>query len=306
MGDQNRDRRATYTVFLLFLAFAFTFIDRQILSILFEPIKADLDLSDTQLGFLGGMAFSLTYSLLGVPLAMLADRRGRKSIITWSLTIFSTMTVLCGMAASFIYLAMARIGVGIGEAGVNPASQSIVADLYPPEKRSAPMSVIAAGAPVGIIFGLIGGGWIANEFGWRVAFFVVGAPGLVLALVMALTLREPRRGMADGHDENLRDAPSLLTVLGFMWRSPAPRNLLIASTLANVAGYGVNSWFPAFFMRTHDLSLTEVGVIVGLAGGTAGLIGALLGGWLFDKVSASRSTAAALKLLAGFLIAAYR
>jgi len=159
MTDNTPARHnARYIVFLLFLAYAFSFVDRQILSILFEPIKTDLGLSDTALGFLGGLAFAMTYSVLGVPLAMLANRRSRKTIITASLAVFSAMTVLCGMATNFFFLALARVGVGIGEASVNPASQSIVADLYPPEKRSTPLSVIATGAPIGMMFGLIGGG----------------------------------------------------------------------------------------------------------------------------------------------------
>jgi len=299
-------RNARYIVFLLFLAYAFSFVDRQILSILFEPIKADLGLSDTALGFLGGLAFAMTYSILGVPLAMLADRRGRKAIITASLTVFSAMTVLCGMATNFFYLALARVGVGIGEAGVNPASQSIVADLYPPEKRSTPMSVIATGAPIGMMFGLIGGGLIAGEFGWRMAFFVVGVPGVILAVIMGLTLREPERGQADQKNtQTLRDAPSLLTVLKFMWQNPAPRYLLIASTLAGVSGYGVNAWFPAFFMRTHDLTIGQVGLIIGLVGGTCGILGALIGGWSFDRLSSTRSTGAALKVIGIVLLVAY-
>ena len=236
---------------------------------------------------------------------MLADRRGRKHIITVSLAVFSVMTMLCGMASSFLYLALARVGVGVGEAGVNPASQSIVADLYPQERRSTPMSIIAAGAPVGMIMGLILGGFVATEFGWRTAFFVVGTPGLLLAVIMALTLREPQRGQADGQTGPIRDAPSLPTVLKFMWANPAPRYLLLASTLASVAGYGVNAWFPAFFMRTHDLSILQVGLLVGLVGGICGIAGALLGGWAFDRVSSSRSTSAALKTTGLVLIIAY-
>ena len=172
-----------YIVFLLFLAYAFSFVDRQILSILFEPIKAEFDLSDTQLGLLGSIAFALTYSILGVPLAMLADRRGRKGIITASLAMFSIMTALCGAAVSFATLTLARIGVGIGEAGVNPSSQSMIADLFPKEKRSTPMAIVSAGMPFGMLCGLIRGSLVAASWGWRTAFFVVGLPGLLLAVI---------------------------------------------------------------------------------------------------------------------------
>ena len=287
------------------MAYTFSFVDRQILSILFEPIKAELALSDSELGFLGGFAFALTYSILGVPLAMLADRRGRKSIITVSLAVFSTMTVLCGMASSFLYLALARVGVGIGEAGVNPASQSIVADLYPREQRSTPMSIIAAGAPAGTVLGLIGGGLVAANFGWRSAFYAVGLPGVVLAIVIAFTMKEPVRGNSDHATKGLRDAPKLGAVLAYMWHTPATRYLLYASTLSSVSGYGVNAWFPAFFMRTHELSISQVGLIIGIIGGGCGIAGALLGGWLFDRISNQHSTRAALRLLAAVLIVAY-
>ena len=205
-----------YIVFLLFLASAFSFVDRQILSILFEPIKAEFDLSDTQLGFLGGIAFAFTYSILGVPLAMLADRRGRKGIITASLAIFSITTAFCGAAGSFATLALTRIGVGIGEAGVNPASSSMIADLYPKEKRSTPMAVVTAGAPFGMLTGLIGGSLVAATWGWRAAFLVVGLPGVILAIIFWFTVREPERGSSDNRESSMRDAPSLIETFRYM------------------------------------------------------------------------------------------
>ena len=208
-----------YVVFLLFLASAFSFVDRQILSILFEPIKAEFDLSDTQLGFLGGIAFALTYSIMGVPLAMLADRRGRKGIITASLAVFSIMTAFCGAAGSFATLTLARIGVGIGEAGVNPSSSSMIADLFPKEKRSTPMAIVAAGEPLGMLTGLIGGSLVAATWGWRMAFLVVGLPGVLLALIFWLTVREPERGSSDNREDSMHDAPSLTETFRYMWRT---------------------------------------------------------------------------------------
>lgn len=296
MTDRLEKFGPRYVVFLLFLAYAFSFVDRQILSTLFEPIKAEFDLSDTQLGFLGGMAFALTYSVLGVPLALLADRRGRKGIITASLAIFSTMTVLCGAAGSFAMLILARVGVGIGEAGVNPASQSIIADLFPKEKRSTPMAIVMAGAPVGMLTGLIGGSLIAATWGWRAAFYVVGLPGLLLAIIFWFTMREPKRGGADNREGSMRDAPSLIETFRYMWCTKSLRYVVFAITLASIPGYGAGAWFPAFFMRTHELTLVQAGLILGLGGALSALAGTFAGGIAFDRF-AKTSMASAVRLL---------
>ena len=293
-----------YVVFLLFLAYAFSFVDRQILSILFEPIKAEFDLSDTQLGFLGGIAFALTYSLLGVPLAMLADRRARKGIITASLAMFSIMTALCGAAGSFLTLALARIGVGIGEAGVNPSSQSMIADLFPKEKRSTPMAIVSAGAPFGMLTGLIGGSLVAATWGWRTAFLVVGLPGLLLAIIFWLTVREPKRGSSDNRESSMRDAPSLFETFRYMWRTKTLRYLVLAMTVTTIPGYGANAWFPAFFMRAHELSIDQAGIILGLGGALTGMVGAIIGGITFDRL-AKTSMTNAVKLIGWSQIIAY-
>ena len=286
-----------YVVFLLFLASAFSFVDRQILSILFEPIKAEFDLSDTQLGFLGGIAFALTYSIMGVPLAMLADRRGRKGIITASLAVFSIMTAFCGAAGSFATLTLARIGVGIGEAGVNPSSSSMIADLFPKEKRSTPMAIIAAGAPLGMLTGLIGGSLVAATWGWRMAFLAVGLPGVILAIIFWLTVREPERGRSDNRENSMLDAPSLSETFRYMWRTKTLRYIVLAMTVATIPGFGANAWFPAFFMRTHELSIEQAGIILGLGGALSGMVGAIVGGIAFDRL-ARNSMASAVKLIA--------
>ena len=293
-----------YVIFLLFLAYAFSFVDRQILSILFEPIKAEFDLSDTQLGLLGGIAFALTYSILGVPLAMLADRRGRKGIITASLAFFSVMTALCGAASSFATLALARIGVGIGEAGVNPSSQSMIADLFPKEKRSTPMAIVSAGAPFGMLTGLIGGSLVAATWGWRTAFLVVGLPGVLLAIIFWFTVREPARGRSDNRENSMLDAPSLLETFGYMWRTKTLRYLVLAMTVTTIPGYGANAWFPAFFMRAHELSIEQAGIILGLGGALSGMVGAIVGGIAFDRL-AKTSMKKAVKLIALSQVIAY-
>lgn len=293
-----------YIIILLFLAYAFSYVDRQILAILFEPIKAELALSDTQLGFLGGIAFALTYSLLGIPLALLADRRGRKGIITASLAIFSLMTVCCGMAGSFIQMAMARVGVGIGEAGINPASQSIISDLYPADQRSTPMSVVAMGAPVGMMMGLMGGGYVAGEYGWRVAFYIVGMPGVLLALLMWFTMKEPQRGKADAREQSMEAAPSFKETLGYMWRTKAIRYLLLGVTFTSIPGYGITSWFPSFFMRSFDISIGQAGLILGLGAGLVSAFGVMAGGIAYDRL-AKVSHARGMRMLALVIVVAF-
>ncbi|HYD44810.1 MAG TPA: MFS transporter, partial [Phenylobacterium sp.] len=210
---------------LLFLAFTFSIMDRQIVSILAEPIKHEFALTDTQLGFLGGLAFAAFYVTLGLPIAMLADRGGRKTIISLSLAAFSAMTVICGLAGNFWHLLLARFGVGVGEAGVNPSSHSILADYYPPEKRSGVMSIIALGANIGMLLGLVVGGFVAHRYGWRAAFFVVGAPGLALAIAVHFFLKEAPRGFSEGRTAVAAQPPPLRESIAYFWSNRAMRHL---------------------------------------------------------------------------------
>lgn len=273
---------------LLFAAYMFSFVDRQILSILFEPIREEMGFSDTQLGFLGGMAFAVFYATLGVPIAMLADRTKRTRIITASLVVFSFMTAVCGMAQSFIQLALARVGVGVGEAGVTPASHSMIADLFPEERRSAAMGVLGTGANIGMMFGLVVGGSIGAIYGWRVAMVVVGLPGLLLALVFWLTVREPERGTWDAVKPS-DDALPFRDVLRHMWEDKAMRHVVFGTTLAGTAGLGVSAWMPSFLIRSHGLDLTQVGILLALLIGVGGGAGTLMGGVLNDLLSRKKA-----------------
>jgi len=187
---------ANYVLGVLFVVYIFNFIDRQILAILLQPIKEDLKISDTALGFLTGFAFAVFYTFSGLPLARLADRWVRRSLIAISIAVWSIMTAASGLARGFTELALARIGVGIGEAGATPPAHSLLSDYFPPEKRATVLALYACGVPVGVGLGYWLGGWINDAFGWRVAFFVVGLPGLALALLVRLTVREPVRGMS--------------------------------------------------------------------------------------------------------------
>jgi len=187
-----------FALALLVVVYTFNFIDRQILSILIEPIKLELGLNDTQMGLLTGFAFALFYATLGIPIARYADRANRRNLIAAALGVWSIMTAVSGLAGNFWHLLIARIGVGVGEAGCSPPAHSIIADYFPAEKRATALGIYSLGIPVGIMFGLFAGGWINEYFGWRIAFFVVGIPGLVLAVIVRFTMREPERGMAEG------------------------------------------------------------------------------------------------------------
>ena len=187
-----------YVLGMLALVYVFNFTDRQILAILMQPIKEDLLLSDTQLGLLSGIAFALFYVTMGIPIARLADRYSRVNIISVSIFLWSLMTALSGLAGNFTQLLLARIGVGIGEAGCTPPAHSLLADYFARENRASALSIYSLGLPLGSVLGLMAGGWVAQIYGWRMAFFLVGLPGLVLALMVKFTIREPRRGLADG------------------------------------------------------------------------------------------------------------
>ena len=289
-ADAGFLRRRRTALVLLFLAFTASIMDRQIVSILAEPIKLEFGLSDTQLGFLGGLAFAAFYVSLGLPLAMLADRGGRKTIITLSLATFSAMTAACGLAQNFWHLLLARFGVGIGEAGVNPSSHSILADYYPPERRSGVMSIIALGANVGMLLGLVVGGFIAHTYGWRAAFFVVGLPGVILALLVHFFLKEAPRGFSEGRTASAAQAPPpLRESIAYFWSNKAMRHLIAASMVAATISYGMGQWQPAFFIRSHGLTPAQVGVMLAGVFGILGGLGAVTGGWLTDKLQQRRA-----------------
>ncbi|MCC7267580.1 MAG: MFS transporter, partial [Caulobacteraceae bacterium] len=273
---------------LLFLAFTFSIMDRQIVSILAEPIKHEFALTDTQLGFLGGLAFAAFYVTLGLPIAMLADRGGRKTIISLSLAAFSAMTVLGGLAGNFWQLLLARFGVGIGEAGVNPSSHSILADYYPPEKRSGVMSIIALGANIGMLLGLVVGGFVAHRYGWRAAFFIVGAPGLILALAVHFFLKEAPRGFSEGRSPAAVQPPPLRESIAYFWSNRAMRHLIAASMVAATISYGMAQWQPAFFIRSFGLTPAQTGLLLAGVFGVLGGLGAVTGGWLVDRLQSRR------------------
>ncbi|MSQ47771.1 MAG: MFS transporter [Deltaproteobacteria bacterium] len=272
-----------YALLLLLLVFTSSHVDRQILAILLQPIKQELLLTDTQLGFLSGVAFAIFYATLGIPMAMWADRGNRRNLITVALSVWSGMTVLCGLAANFWQLALARIGVGVGEAGSTPPSHSIIADMYPQAERSTAMSIFSLGVNFGLMLGFLFGGWINQWYGWRAAFLVAGAPGLLLAFIVRFTLHEPPRGYAEGIQRPPQAAPGLWEVVRFMWATPSLRHIIAGATLASFVGYGVVLWIPTFLARSHGLQSGEIGTVLAFFFGVLGTIGTFMSGYLADR-----------------------
>ena len=272
-----------YVLVLLLAVYVFNFVDRQILSVLLQSIKAEFSFSDTQLGLLGGIAFALFYSLVGLPIAALADRINRRNLIATALALWSAMTAACGSATGFASLFLCRIGVGVGEAGGLPPSYSLISDYFPPERRATALAVFGMGIPLGVLTGFLLGGWINEYYGWRAAFRVVGIPGVVLALLLFATLREPLRGRYDPPPA-VKDAPSILATTRHLWARRAVRHLCAAGALYGLAMWGAGMWQPAFFMRVHGMSSAQVGTWLALVFGLSGASGALLGGTLGDRL----------------------
>lgn len=277
------DAYRNYVLGLLMVVGVFSWVDRQIFAVLLESIKLEFSFSDTQLGLLGGVAFGLFYATVGLPVAWLADKFNRRNIIAIALGTWSLMTALCGMATGFTSLFLARMGVGIGEAGGSPPSQSLISDYFPPERRGFALGVLFMYLPLGFLVGFLVGGWVNQFFGWRTAFMVVGLPGVILAVLLRLTLREPPRG----HSENLPHSgppPSLLSTIRYFLSRSALRHLPLAGAVHGIGAWGAGLWMPAYFMRVHGMSSGEVGTWFALIFGIAGAAGTLYGGYLADSI----------------------
>ncbi|MEG8054097.1 MFS transporter [Sphingomonas aerolata] len=286
IADSLAMKRRGLTLTLLTLTYFFSYMDRQILAILLERIKADLVLTDTQLGLLSGLVFAIFYATLGIPVARLADRTSRRNIIAVSLTIWSAMTAMCGLAQNFTQLMLFRIGVGIGEAGSSPPSHSIIADLYPPEKRAGAMAVYSLGVVLGAGFGTLIGGVVAHSYGWRVAMMTVGLPGIVLAVLVRLFMVEPRRGLSDaGPVAAPAPMPSVAQGFASMWASAPARHLVVGVTLTSMIGYALTGWGPSFMQRSLGISMLDVSRYIALPGALFGAISALAGGKIADVLA---------------------
>lgn len=271
-----------YVLGILFVTYTFNFIDRQILGILVEPIKQDLGVSDTAMGLLTGLAFAVFYTIMGIPIARIADRTNRRNLIAIALAVWSGFTALQGAAQNFLQLLIFRIGVGVGEAGCSPPSHSIISDYYPANRRATALGIYSLGIPVGILFGFFVGGWMEQFFGWRWAFVVVGIPGLILALIVRFTVSEPPRGHSEQR-QTTGEQPSVGHVVRYLLQRRSFIHMSIGGGIAAFVGYGLITFAAAFFTRTHGMSSGELGTWLGLIFGIPGGIGIALGGRLADR-----------------------
>lgn len=298
-------RGVTATLWILLIVYIFNFIDRQIVNILAEPIAKDLKLSDTQIGLMTGIAFALFYTVLGLPIARYADRgdTNRPRLIALALAIWSAMTAICGLAQNFVQLLLARVGVGVGEAGCTPAAHSLISDLVPKERRASALGFYALGIPIGTVLGMIIGGQLVDALGWRHAFMIVGLPGVAMAIVVVLVLKDPRQ---------LAQASGVVAPAGLDWRaalrsifsSRAMVLLLVAAASAAFLSYGKTTWATIFFQRTHGLTPGQVGLWLGITNGVAGILGTWLSGKIADRYGAKNRQHVLTAAAAGMLLVA--
>ena len=309
-----------YVLFLLTCVYTFNFVDRQIIGILSPAIKADLGLADWQLGVLKGFAFAVLYTVLGIPIARLADRANRVTIISVALALWSGFTAISGLCNNFVQLALARIGVGIGEAGGSPPAHSLISDYFPKENRAGALAIYAMGIPIGVAFAYLGGGWLTQTFSWRVAFVVVGLPGILIALLLKFSVREPVRGAFDD-GKSTDDFKSLkigapvgvfekamhwlcailpnsarsivFGEIAVVWRAakhllaiPTYRAIVFATAAISFSSYANGGWIVDFYSRSHpEFNLLTVLFALGLISGTAYALGTFLGGFIVDKLA---------------------
>jgi len=273
--------RRYYVLGLLTIVYALNFLDRTIFNVLIEPIKKEFLLSDTTMGLLAGFGFVLFYSLLGIPIARVADRINRRNIVALALAFWSAMTFLCGMASSVATLALARIGVGIGESAGTPASQSIIADLFDKDERPRALGVYAVATYLGVFLGYFIGGYVNQHYGWRMAFFTAGLPGIALSAILWLTVSEPKRGaMAETFV-----AEPLAPTLRFLVSQRSFVIVLVGFCLTTYTNYATAAWIPPFLARVHHLTSAEIGTYAGTFKGLFGMAGTLVGGFVVAQIS---------------------
>ncbi|NIB38966.1 MFS transporter [Pseudomaricurvus alkylphenolicus] len=290
-GEARWRRHRRYVLALLFLVSVFSILDRYILSILLEPIKAELGVSDTAMGFLNGLAFAFFNAVAAIPLARMSDRHSRKWIIALGLGAWSVLTALQGVAKTFTGLAAARIGVGIGEASTSPAAHSLISDYFPPNRRATAISLFTTGGHIGLMLGLMLGGVLYGYLGWRMTLIVVGLPGLALALLFVLTVKEPPRGSegrpwdsTSAATETTASPPPLMQALGSLWRLRSYRHIIFVLPLFVFTNYAINIWGAVFMLRVHQWEIAQVGLWLGLTVGLCGMSGNIIGSMLCDRL----------------------
>ncbi|MDX8356512.1 spinster family MFS transporter [Sphingopyxis terrae] len=280
------DGPAYWALFVLTMVYALNIADRYVLSTLIEPIRKEFALTDSTLALVTGVGMAIFYVTAGIPLGVLADRVNRKRMIVVALTAWSAMTALCGLSQNFVQLLLARIGVGIGEAGGTPPSQSMLADYFPPEKRALATSIYALGVPVGSAVGGIVAAYVAEAHGWRAALVAAAAMSAPVILLM-ISLREPTRGRFDAPEDSAggENSTGLRSTLEFIWARPAARHVMAGATIATFSGMGLIWWTPAFLSRSHGLSVGEAGIEVGMMNGIGGTLALVLSAILMVKLT---------------------
>lgn len=268
---------------LLTIAYVFNFLDRQVVNILGPAIITDLGLSDVQFGMLSGIAFAAIYATLGMPIARWADGGVRRNVIALAIAIWSGMTALCGAAQTFWQLFFMRAGVGVGEAGGSPPSHSIISDIFPANQRATALSIYSLGVYGGSLIGLVAGGYLAAEFSWRIAFVVVGLPGVVLALLVRFLVHEPPRGLAEARRDV--EPATFAEVLNVLWTRKSFRHIAMACALHAFVTYGLGAFMPIFLTRVHEMPIARIGLIYGSVAGLGGMLGTYGGGFLSDMLS---------------------
>jgi MFS family permease len=276
---------ANYVAALLSASYVVNYLDRYVLSMLAGPIKAELGFSDGAMGLLLGPAFALLYTGLGVPVAWLADRSSRRNLIAAGMAVWSAFTALSGMARSFGEIALARFGVGIGEAAGAAPAHSLIADYFPPERRATALSIFQMGVPIGQMLGTVIGGLLVAPLGWRRVFLIVGLPGIAIALLLRLTVREPPRSAPAPSRSLLGAVSGLLESVGVLLRIRTFLLIALGGMFASTAGTGFGFWLPQMFVRSHGMSLAEFGVQYGVVSGAAGVAGTLIAGLLADRLA---------------------
>jgi predicted MFS family arabinose efflux permease len=274
----------TYVLVIMTLIYVVNYLDRQILAILMPQIQAEFHLSYSQIGDLIGPAFAIVYAILGIPLAVLADRMSRRNIIAASLAVFSVMTLVSSYARGFWTMALARFGTGVGEAGTGPSINAIIADLYAPAERAGALSFYTAGLNVGLLIAFFGGGWISDHYGWRVAILVAGVPGLLLSLVLLFTVTEPRRGLVEALPDTA--PPSFVSVVKYLWSQRSFRWMAIGTSFSSFGGYAGIAFIPTFLKISHGMTQAEVGFTLAVLTGVFGAIGTYLAGVFADRYGA--------------------
>jgi MFS family permease len=298
-----------YVLSILTAVYTLNLMDRGLINLLLQPIKEDLHLSDSQLGLLTGLAFALFYATLGIPLGRWSDRGNRATIASLSIGLWSLTVMAALLIANYAQLVIARIAASVGEAGCKPPAYSLVGDYFPEaDARTRALAVYFVASPAAALVSYIVGGWLNEQVGWRMTFFLMGIPGLFLALLVKLTVREPRTRTC-GDDRAGREIPALRAVLAVLWRNRSARHTTIALTLLYMTSFGLSPWYAAFMIRSHGMGTAELGVWLGLIIGLSGIVGILLGSYVATRFfphserGQMRMAAVAVALKAPFFVA---